>query len=140
VILDSGPLIAGLNAKDRHHHLSVRVLRSTSGRAVVPDPVVIEVETTIRRWYGATMAHVFLDTIRAGAHVRMPLTDALWHRAVEIDRAYADLNLGLVDTSVMAVAEAHGEPVFTFDFRAFRGVPGPDNGAWPLVMTEADLA
>lgn len=94
----------------------------------------------LRHWYGAAKAHAFLDVVRAGAHVRMPLTDTLWHRAVEIDRRYADLNLGLVDASVMAVADARGEPVFTFDFRAFRGVPGPQNGAWPLVVAEADLS
>lgn len=75
------------------------------------------------------VARGFLEIVSAGTHVRMPPTDALWRRAVEIDARYADLNLGLVDASVMAIAEARGEPVFTLDFRAFRGVPGPDNGA-----------
>ncbi|MGH8934464.1 MAG: hypothetical protein ACRDZO_28490 [Egibacteraceae bacterium] len=45
-----------------------------------------------------------------------------------------------VDASVMAVAESRGEPVFTFDFRGFRAVKGPDQGTWPLVVNEADLA
>lgn len=40
----------------------------------------------------------------------------------------------------MAVAEERYEPVFTFDFRAFRAVPGPEKGTWPLVATEADLS
>ncbi|MGH8885197.1 MAG: type II toxin-antitoxin system VapC family toxin [Egibacteraceae bacterium] len=139
MILDSGPLIAMLNRKDRHHKLAGRFLRGASRGAIVPDPVVVEVEIGVRRRMGPPVARGFLEIVSAGAHVRMPLTDALWRRAVEIDARYADLNLGLVDASVMAVAEARGEPVFTFDFRAFRGVPGPDNGAWQLVVTEADL-
>ncbi len=56
-----------------------------------------------------------------------------------IDAAYPALDLGLVDAVVMALAEQRGDPVFTFDFRDFRAVKGPDKGAWPLVVTEADL-
>ena len=37
-------------------------------------------------------------------------------RAAELDRRYADLNLGFVDTSVMAIAERREMPILTFDF------------------------
>lgn len=139
MIIDTGPLIAALDRTDPYHGIAVRVLQAARSEAIVPDPVVIEVDILARRWLGASKGRAFLGMLQAGFHTRRSITDALWRRAVEIDRRYADLNLGLVDASVMAMAEARGEPVFTFDFRAFRGVPGPDNGVWPLVVTEADL-
>jgi uncharacterized protein len=139
VIVDSGPLLAALNERDRLHELAARTLRQARRVALVPDPVIIEVDIIARRWLGGASARAFLAAIAAGVHTRVPLSDALWRRAVAVDRSYGDLNLGLVDTAVMAVAEDRDLPVFTFDFRAFRAVPGPHGGQWPLALEERDL-
>ncbi len=115
-------------------------LRHSRGRALVPDPVVVEVDILARRWLGAEAARRFLSAMTDGVHDRVIMDAALWTRAVEIDAAYADLNLGLVDASVMALAEEVKLPVFTFDFRAFRAVKGPGRGgSWRLVVDESDL-
>lgn len=107
---------------------------------LVPDPVVVEVDILARRWLGADAARTFLAAIRDGVHDRVVLDESLWGRAIEIDAAHADLDLGLVDTSVMALAEERRLPVFTFDFRAFRAVRGPGRGGtWRLVVEERDL-
>lgn len=106
----------------------------------MPDPVVTEVDIVARRWLGHDVARSFLDAITLGVHERVVLDAALWRRAVDIDAAYADLGLGLVDASVMALAEERRLPVFTFDFRAFRAVRGPRRaGTWRLVVDESDL-
>ena len=60
-------------------------------------------------------------------------------RAVEIDAQYADLDLGLVDASVMAIAERHNLPVLTFDFAHFRATH-PVHGHWRLVVNESQYA
>ncbi|MGH8901483.1 MAG: type II toxin-antitoxin system VapC family toxin [Egibacteraceae bacterium] len=140
MITDTGPLIAALDRSDPRHGLAVRILHRAGTNAYVPDPVAVEVDILARRWFGPHAGRVFLQTLRTGRHTRLTLTETLWRRAIEIDQQYADLNLGLVDTAVMAVAEQRNEPVFTFDLRDFRAVKGPDNGAWPLVVTEADLS
>jgi predicted nucleic acid-binding protein len=102
--------------------------------------VVVEVDILARRWVGAEPARRFLAAIASGVHDRVVLDDALWRRALEIDATFADVNLGLVDCSVMALAEERRLPVFTFDFRAFRAVPGPARGKnWRLVVEESDL-
>lgn len=54
----------------------------------------------------------------------------------EIDDQYGDLDLGLTDASVMAVAEREQAPVLTFDFEDFRAAPS-DSGPWTLVVDEA---
>lgn len=140
MIADSGPLLAALDRRDRHHAVAVQVLRAARHEVQVPDPVIVEVDIVARRWLGPEVARAFLRSVRDGVHQRTLLTDRMWRRAVELDVTYGDLDLGLADTSVMAVAEAHRSPVLTFDFRAFRAVVGPVNGTWDLVVTEADLS
>lgn len=56
-------------------------------------------------------------------------------RAVELDSKYADLNLGFVDSCVMAVAERHDLPILTFDFRDFRATEST-TGPWRLAIDE----
>jgi predicted nucleic acid-binding protein len=56
-------------------------------------------------------------------------------RAVELDSKYADLNLGVVDSCVMAIAERHDLPILTFDFRDFRATESA-TGPWRLAIDE----
>lgn len=69
----------------------------------------------------------------------MFLGPGLLRRAAAIDDQYADLGLGLVDASVMAIAERHGHPVLTFDFAHFRATR-PAGGYWRLVVDESRYA
>ena len=62
-------------------------------------------------------------------------TQGLMRRAVELDTKYADLNLGLVDACVMAIAERHELPIFTFDFADFRATESA-SGPWRLAVGE----
>ena len=59
----------------------------------------------------------------------------LLRRAVELDSAFADLDLGYVDAAVMAIAERDRLAVLTFDFEHFRATR-PDHGYWQLVVDE----
>jgi hypothetical protein len=58
----------------------------------------------------------------------------LLRRAVEIDARFADLDLGLTDATVMALAERHDYPILTFDFEHFRAA-APPHGYWRLSST-----
>ena len=63
------------------------------------------------------------------------MTAGLLRRAVELENRYADLNLGLVDTAVMAIAERRCLPILTFDFTDFRATESAD-GPWRLAIDE----
>ena len=63
-------------------------------------------------------------------------TPGLLRRAVELDNQYADLNLGFVDTCVMAIAERHELPILTFDFADFRATESA-TGPWRLLLEES---
>lgn len=83
---------------------------------------------------------MFLEALADGVHRRVSLTDALFRRAIEIDRRHAALGLGLVDAAVMAVAEAEGAAILTFDFTDFRAAPRLDGRPWSLLVDEAAYA
>lgn len=103
---------------------------------VVPGPVIVEVDQLARSRVGAHAARLFLASIEAGEHEAAHLTVNVFRRAVEIDRRYGGLDLGLADTAVMALAERLRAPILTFDFAHFRATR-PPRGHWRLIVDEA---
>lgn len=58
---------------------------------------------------------------------------------MEIDRQYSDLGLGLVDGSIVALAERLGvRRVATRDVRHFAALRMPDGGPFELVVHPTD--
>jgi predicted nucleic acid-binding protein len=93
----------------------------------------------LRARVGARSARLFAAALVRGDHRAAYLTARLLERAVEIDERFADLDLGLVDASIMAYAERHDLPILTFDFKHFRAT-APATGHWRLVMDESQYA
>jgi len=106
---------------------------------VVPGPVLVEADQLLGARVGARPARLFLEALAAGEHTVAFLSAGLLRRAVEIDARFADLDLGLVDGCVMAIAESMGAPILTFDFEHFRATR-PSRGFWKLVVDEARYA
>ena len=71
--------------------------------------------------------------MRACRGVHDPGTAAA--RSREIDARYSDIDLGFVDSAIMAYAERHETSILTFDFEDFRAAP-PKGGHWRLVVDE----
>jgi predicted nucleic acid-binding protein len=115
------------------------LIRTIGRGLVVPLPVIAEADHLIRRRLGAHAARRFLAAIAAGSSEVAYMSPGLLRRAVEIDQRYADLDLGLADVAVMAVAERHRLPILTFDFADFRAT-APASGHWRLLLDEKQLA
>ncbi len=135
VLVDTGPLVSAIDTKDPACDMAVTVLESLRRNAIVPSPVVVEVDHLARKRVGDDAARRFLKTVAGGGHEIAYVTAGLMRRAVEIDRSYSDLNLGVVDGCVMALAERHELPIFTFDFRDFRATESA-TGPWRLAIDE----
>ncbi|MDX6651652.1 MAG: hypothetical protein QOJ38_433 [Solirubrobacterales bacterium] len=99
-------------------------------------PVLVEADHLLRRRVDSNTARLLLDSVARGVHLAAPLTSGLLKRAVEIDAEFADLDLGLADAAVMAIAERDDLPILTFDFEHFRATR-PRQGFWRLVIDEA---
>jgi uncharacterized protein len=135
VVADTGPLVAAANRRDDAHQLAATLVAELGRDLMVPSPVLAEVDHLLRARVGAHAARLFLEAVATGAHAVGYLTPALLRKAVAIDARFASLDLGLVDASVMALAEREQLPVLTFDFEDFRAAP-PTAGSWQLVIDE----
>jgi predicted nucleic acid-binding protein len=94
------------------------------------------VDQLLRARLGRKPAHAFLAALASGEHSVAYLTAALLRAAVEFDRRFGGVDLGVVDAAVMAIADRHDLPILTFDFEDFRAAY-PARGYWRLVVDEA---
>lgn len=137
LIADTGPLVAAANRRDEAHRLAAALISSAGREVGIPDPVAVETDWALRAQVGPEAARAFWRALTDGEYRRIVLTDPLLARALEIDVRYAALDLGIVDASVMAVAEAQRAAILTFDFTHFRAAPPARDRAWRLVIDEA---
>jgi predicted nucleic acid-binding protein len=135
-VADTATLVAAANRRDRAHRLAVALVTELGRDLVVPLPVAVEVDQLLRARVGRQAAGAFLDALAGGEHQVSFLTSGLFRRAVQLDRRHADLDLGLADAAVMAVAERDRLPILTFDFAHFRA-SRPGTGFWRLIVDEA---
>lgn len=139
VVADTGPLAAALNTRDEHHRFAAALVARLGREILVPETVATEVDVILRRKEQPAAARRFLAALRSGELQRTQLTEAVFGRAVELDERHAALDLGIVDASVMAVAEATSAPVLTFDFEHFRATTDADGRPWRLLVDEGTL-
>ncbi|MCB5166132.1 PIN domain-containing protein [Streptomyces bambusae] len=120
IIWDTGPLLAALDADDKHHARCVDLMRRTPRPLLVPYPVLTEVCYLLEREHGSRAEAAFLRSIGAGQITLVPLARADIDRAAELVEIYADFPLGAVDASVIAIAERLGaDAIATLDRRHF---------------------
>lgn len=135
VLVDTGPLVAASNLRDRAHALSAALVTELGRNLVVLAPVIFEVDQLLRSRVSSSAARAFLKAMAGGEHLVAFMTQGLLQRATEIDQKYSDLDLGFVDSAVMAYAERHDLLILTFDFQDFRAT-APKKGFWRLVVDE----
>ena len=138
VVADSTPLIAAASRTDAFHLLAKRLVAAAGRELIVPEPVVAEVDWMLRDRVDTPTARRFLRALVSGAQQRWTLSPSVFAAACAIDEAYADLDLGIVDASVMAVATATDSPILTFDFAHFRAAAPKRGRAWRLMVDEAE--
>jgi predicted nucleic acid-binding protein len=120
LVLDTGPILALLDAGDPAHARSVAMVEEVREDLVVPSSVLVEVDYWAHKLLGRETWDVFVEDIASGAYRLEPLTVDDVVRAAELERQYAELDLGLVDASVIALCERLGETkVATLDRRDF---------------------
>jgi uncharacterized protein len=117
LIVDAGPLYAAAATRDRNHRRCFELL-SRSAPLVVPALVVTEVAYLLADRIGPHAELAFAQSVAAGELVVEPVLDSEWGRISELTEKYLDLPLGIVDASVVALAERHGaETVASLDHR-----------------------
>ncbi|MHB8512401.1 MAG: type II toxin-antitoxin system VapC family toxin [Actinomycetota bacterium] len=137
IVGDTGPLVAAANKRDAAHRLASTLIFAIGKDLLIPMPVLVEVDHLLRDRLSPRVARLFASEIASGALTVDYLTPRLVKRAVAFDEAYSELNLGFVDSCVMAVAEHQRAPILTFDFKDFRATRPAGGRHWRLVVDES---
>ena len=123
LVLDTGPLLAALDAADPDHTDCAALITDAREDLVVPSLVLAELDYWCHKRLGGEVWLAFLDDLLAGAYRSEPPTDADLRRCRDLQTTYLDLRLGVTDASVIALVERLNEPkVATLDRRHFTAV------------------
>jgi hypothetical protein len=136
LILDTGPLLAALDAADPDHESCAELVTETEEDLVVPTLVLAELDYWCHRRLSADTWLSFVEDLLDGAYRPESPTHTDLARCRELQTRYADLDLGVVDASVIALAERLSEPkLATLDRRHFGTVRPAHAEAFVLLPT-----
>lgn len=136
LICDTGALLDYLVESAPDHRLFRAAIDQARTR-YVPGLVLAEVDYFLRDTRHAMRA--FMQDLARAAFTYAAPTAAQLARAMDIDRGYEDLGLGLVDASLVALAEDLGvRRIATRDVRHFTAVRLRDGGSFELVVYPTD--
>jgi predicted nucleic acid-binding protein len=138
IIADSGAVYGLYDRRDAFHKGLRSALETARDRIILPAPILGEIDYLLRVRLGNAALLQFLEDIQEGAFaVEMVTLDDL-RRCAALITKYGDLDLGLSDASVVAIAERLGAnrilTVDQRDFRVIRSVHGR-----PFRLLPADL-
>lgn len=120
LVLDTGPIVALLDAADPAHRRCLDLVNDIGEDLVVPAAVLVEVDFWLHKLYGAQPWQSFVEDVMRGAYRLHPLDELDLMRATQLETTYDTLDLGLVDAAVIACCERLGETkVATLDRRDF---------------------
>jgi predicted nucleic acid-binding protein len=120
IIVDTGPLYALADADDQYHRAVAKFAGATRETLIVPSPVVPEVCYLLREYLGAEAETEFLQSLIGQELLLEHFNTKDLQRAVEILKQYRDAEFGMVDATVMAMAERLKiQTVLTIDHRDF---------------------
>ena len=127
LVLDTGPLVALADRRDRMQPDVERLLRAEAGDLVVPLPVATETDYLLGRRGGRKARLAFLDDLATYRFVLAGLSAADVAVIKDLEQRYADLDAGLPDLSIVVIAARHRTVrIATFDrhFRVLRPLDG----------------
>jgi predicted nucleic acid-binding protein len=120
LILDTGPLYASLDRRDRDHARCRRLIEECTEPLLVPGPVLPELDYLVSARMGPAPMLAFLRDVEASAYRIADLVPDDYTRVREVIDRYSDQDVGFVDAAVLAVVERLGEPkLATLDHRHF---------------------
>jgi predicted nucleic acid-binding protein len=123
LLIDTSVLVAAANRADRHHGRCADLLSNAAGPLLMPVLAVTEAGYLMDRALGPSGELALARSIEAGELVAEPVHEADWGRIATLVETYLDMPLGVVDASIVAVAERLGlHELATLDRRHFSTV------------------
>jgi predicted nucleic acid-binding protein len=105
VLLDTGILYAYYDRSDRWHARARAVIESEQRGLILPAPVIPEVDHLLGHRIGQKSRLTFYAGILEGHYLVADLPRDSYSRVAELNRQFADLDLGFVDAAIVALAQ-----------------------------------
>jgi uncharacterized protein len=138
LVIDAAPLVALADEREPRRSEILEVLRAERGALFIPAPVTAEIDYLLGRRFGPPARRAFLEDLAARRYESPGLDAGDYEAALEVDRRYPDLDLGLADLSVAVLARRLGtRRILTFDQRHFRAVRPLQGGAFTLLPADS---
>ena len=119
LVADTGVVFAAFDTADADHKACFDLLGSGAA-VIVPAPVVVELDWLSRSRGVPAASSFLLASVVDGSVIVADLEREDYARTLELVLRYADLPLGLVDASIVAVAERlEQDTIATLDHRHF---------------------
>ena len=130
ILVDTGVLLGAIDADDAAHTRCAALLDVHAPGLPVPVTVIADAAWQLENNVGVEAEAAFIT----GELTVVDITAADYVRAVELIRRYADLGLGLVDASAIAIAERlNVTTIATLDRRDFTDVRPAHRDTFELV-------
>jgi predicted nucleic acid-binding protein len=118
ILVDAGPLVAVIDADDRHHTACTAALKKLAPPLVTVWPAVVEAMYLLAEFRAQD---ALWQMILRGVLVMEPLGEKDLSRARDLMAKYRDLPMDLADAALVAIAERLScRRIFTLDRRDFR--------------------
>lgn len=123
IVVDTGGVVALLDADDKHHAKVLEAFEKEGDRWVLPWAILPEVDYLATKYLGARVAIDFMRDVAAGVFRVEGIDPEDLKKSVSLQTAYPRLKVGLVDGIVMAQAmRLRATAIVTLDARHFRTV------------------
>lgn len=120
LLVDTGVFLSAADRDEPSHPQCSRLLQAHRGELTTTGPVVAETAWMIESRLGPAAESAFVAAIAAGRITVLDLTPALYQRCTQLIDTYHDLGLGLVDSSLIAIAEQQDQArIATLNHRDF---------------------
>jgi uncharacterized protein len=123
LICDTSGVYALYDADDAQHPATTAVVEAKAGPLFLPVVLLAEIDYLLHLRLGPNAALDFVAAVEQGDFTLVPLVPADLSRCRELMIQYRDLEIGLADASIAAVAKRLAIPrLLTQDQRHFRAI------------------
>lgn len=125
LLLDTGAVYAYYDRDDTWHPSMRQAIDSEPGPLVLPAVVIPEVDHLLGTRIGSRAQLAFYSDIVAAVYLVADLDPERYEQVLELNKRFADLNLGFVDAAVAALGQQLGvRRLATTDRRHFPALAG----------------
>ncbi len=137
IIADAAPLIAVMDQDDPRRLVVRPFVVDLSEDVVIPAPVTAEIDYLVGQRIGRMARRAFLTDLADGKFRVENLAQFEYDPILQVDKRYADLDVGLADLSIVVLAHRfRTRRILTFDERHFRALRSLDGGAFTLLPAD----